>query len=291
MRVLTSSIRYVFVAAALDLPVLDAPVLVVALRGWVDAGRCGQSVLSYLDDHLEQPTGVGGVDLSEVADLFHDRPEVRVVEGELTSLSWPDIDVVAGRAGRDVVTVSGPEPARGWRPLVHDLVDLAARLGVVEAYCVGGIPAGVTHHQPVTVLSTATEAPMAVRLGPLRPDYQGPTGLQTCLQAELAANGIPCGGLWAQVPPYVAATPSPPAVAAVLSLLGRVAGIEVDTSALDEEIVAYEAAVEARLTERPDLAELVRKLQEVIGDVTLDEDPSGLVREIERYLRDVDGDV
>lgn len=277
-----------FDPAAVDLPELDSPVLVVALRGWVDAGRCGQGVLTYLTGHLEDAVDVAAVDLSPVADLLHDRPEIRVVEGQVTSLDWPTIEVTAGRAGRDVLAVSGPEPARGWRPLVDALVALAQRAGVVDAYCVGGIPAGVTHHEEVRVLSSATDAPTAVRLGDLRPDYEGPTGLQTCLQLALAEGGIPCSGLWAQVPPYVAATPSPPAVTAVLSVLRRVAAIEVDVLALDADVADYNAAVEARLDERPDLAELVRKLQEAIGEVDPDEDAGGLVREIERYLRDVD---
>lgn len=277
-----------FDPAAADLPALASPVLVVALSGWVDAGRCGQGVLAYLTSHLEDAVEVAAVDLSSSADLLHDRPEIRVVEGQVTSLEWPTIEVVAGRAGRDVITVSGPEPARGWRPLVDALVALARRAGVAEAYCVGGIPAGVTHHEEVRVLSSATDALSAVRLGDLRPDYEGPTGLQTCLQLALAEAGIGCSGLWAQVPPYVAATPSPPAVTAVLSLLRRVAAVEVDMSPLDAEVSEYYAAVESRLAERPDLAELVRKLQQAIGEVDPDEDASGLVREIERYLREVD---
>lgn len=277
-----------FDPAAVELPALEAPVLVVALRGWVDAGRCGQGVLSYLADHLDAPVDVASLDISGLADLLHDRPEIRVVDGQVTSLAWPSIDVVAGRAGRDVLTVSGPEPARGWRSLVDALVELALRAGVVESYCIGGIPAGVTHHEDVRVLASATDAALAARLGDLRPDYHGPTGLQTCLQAALAARGIPCVGLWAQVPPYVAATPSPPAVAAVLSRLRRLADVKVDVAGLDAEADAYIAAVEARLAARPDLAELVRKLQQAIGEAAPDEDAGGLVREIERFLRDVD---
>ncbi|MFN8103837.1 MAG: PAC2 family protein [Acidimicrobiia bacterium] len=279
-----------FDLVGVDLPALKDPVLVVALRGWIDAGRCGQGVLTYLTEHMEGAVDVAELDLTPIADLLHDRPEVRVVDGLVTSLTWPSLAVTTGNAGRDVVAVSGPEPARGWRPLVHALVGLARRAGVVEAVCVGGIPAGVTHHEEVRVLSTATDARTAERVGDLRPDYQGPTGLQTCLQVALAEQGVPCAGLWAQVPPYVAATPSPPAVGAVLERMREVAAVEVDTSALAGEIAAYTAAVDARLAERPDLAELVRKLQQAVGGVEPDEDASGLVREIERYLREFDDD-
>lgn len=278
-----------FDAADLDLPELADPVLVVALSGWVDAGRCGQGAVAYLTSRLEGLVDVAALDLSAEADLLHDRPDIRVIDGTVTSVEWPTLEVAAGTAGRDVVTVTGPEPARGWRRLIDAVVEIARRCGVVEAYCLGGMPAGVTHHDAVGVMSTATDAALGARLGTLRPDYEGPTGLQTCLQLALGGAGIPCGGLWAQVPPYVAATPSPAGVAAVLAHLRDVAGLALDLAPLDPEVVAYKAAVEAKLVERPELAELVEKLQQALGEADEGDDGAGLIREIERFLREGGG--
>lgn len=275
---------------ALDLPDLWEPVLVVALSGWVDAGRCGHGAVSYLTSRLDSAVDVVELDLRSTADLRHDRPHIRVIDGTITSLQWPSLEIAAGTAGRDVITVSGPEPARGWQRLVDGVVGLARRAGVVEAYCLGGMPAGVTHHDAVRVLSTATDAELGSRLGTLRPDYEGPTGLQTCLQLALARDGIPSGGLWAQVPPYVASTPSPSGVAAVLGVLRDVARLDVDLSPLDAEIDAYMEVVEAKLAERPELLELVEKLQQALGEVGEDDgDGDRLIREIERFLHDGGG--
>lgn len=276
---------------ALDLPHMSDPVMVVAFSGWVDAGLCGHGALAYLTSHLDSVVDIAALDLASAADLLHVRPQIRVVDGTITSLEWPSIEIAAGTAGRDLITVAGPEPARGWRRLVDGVVGLARRAGVVEAYCLGGMPAGVTHHDTVGVLSTATDAELGSRLGTLRPDYEGPTGLQTCLQLALAHDGIPSGGLWAQVPPYVATTPSPPGVAAVLGRLRGVARLDLDLSPLDTEIVAYESAVEAKLAESPELLELVEKLQQALGEVggVGEDDGDGLVEEIERFLRDGGG--
>lgn len=117
----------------------------------------------------------------------------------------------------------------------------------------------------------------------MRTDYLGPTGIQTVLQVELGERGIPTVGLWAQVPHYVAGNPSPPAVRALLERVRELAGVRVDLSLLDDEADTYSDKVEEGLAERPDVAELVRVIEEEATD-----DVSGdtLAAEIERFLRE-----
>ena len=64
-----------------------------------------------------------------------------------------------------------------------------------------------------------------------------------------------------------------------------VAGLTVDLHALDEQSDAYLERVEEGLSERPDVADMVRQLESAGGE---DESVSGedLAREIERFLRD-----
>ena len=49
-------------------------------------------------------------------------------------------------------------------------------------------------------------------IGAWRNDYTGPTGAQSALQVLLGEADIPTVALWAQVPHYVAAGPSPSGV-------------------------------------------------------------------------------
>lgn len=266
-------------------PQLRDPVLLVTLSGWVDAGLAGAMTAGWVVGHLEAARPFGYLDVADRIDLGHTRPTVVLTDGVVREIRWPRIDLVAGRGGTDVVVMSGPEPSLRWRELTAATVTLARRLGVRLGVMLGGMPVAVSHRREVGVLATATDPGTAARLGSLRLDYTGPTGAQTVVQAALGAAGIPAVGLWAQVPHYVSATPSPPAILALLRRLREVAGVVVDTEGLEREAAAYLDKIEAGLASRPDVAELVRRLEGMLGPTDL---PSGdeLAREIERFLRD-----
>jgi proteasome assembly chaperone (PAC2) family protein len=209
-----------------------------------------------------------------------------LIDGVTRKIDWPSIDLVAGHTGgRDVVIVAGPEPSVRWRDVTDDLVQVARRLDVQLAVTLGGMPAPVSHRRPVNVLATASSRSIAQEVGALRGDYFGPTGAQTVLQVALGEAGIRAVGFWAQVPHYVAATPSPPAIRAMLERLREVAGLSVDLHELDEQSDAYLERVEDGLSERPDVADMVLQLE---AQTEPDESVSGedLAREIERFLRD-----
>ena len=266
-------------------PDLREPVLVVALSGWVDAGLAGAGAAAVLSEQLDSAGAFGRVDLTELVDLQQTRPTVHLVDGATREVSWPTIDLVAGRAGRDVVVCRGPEPSLRWRAFTDELVRMAQRLGVSMMFALGGMPALVSHRRPVSVLATATSRSLAQEVGAWRADYSGPTGAQTALQVALGGAGIPGVGLWAQVPHYVAATPSPPAISALLSQLREIAGVETDLTSLDGQADEYLRRVEEGLSDRPDVADMVRNIEaaEGTGDVPTGEQ---LASEIERFLRD-----
>ena len=263
-------------------PELRDPVLVLALSGWVDAGMAGATASALLRDQLGAARAFARLDLSDLVDLQQTRPQVEIVDGATRRITWPAIECIAGRAGRDVVLCTGPEPSLRWPSIVAELVVMARRLGVGAAYGLGALPAVTTHRRAVSVVATVTEPDKVDELGAMRTDYEGATGLQTALLVALGEAGIPGVGLWAQVPHYVAGNPSPPATRAVLGRLVELAGITLDLRALDEEADGYAEKVEAGLADRPDVAELVQAIEAEHPEL-----PSGddLVTEIERFLR------
>ena len=265
------------------MPRLRRPVLVVAIVGWVDAGESGARAAAGLGTQLDGGRVFARYELEDLVDLQQTRPTVALVEGGGRRVAWPTIEFVAGRAGRDVVCCIGPEPSLRWPTVTRELVELARNLGVERAIGLGGMPAVVSHRQPVPILATATDGAVAKETGAIRADYHGVTGLQTVLQVALGEAGIPAIGLWAQVPHYVSATPSPPAVRALLERLRDVAGISLDLSSLDAQVQDYTARVEEGLADRPDVAELVTAIEEQErGEVSGDE----IAAEIEQFLRD-----
>jgi hypothetical protein len=268
-------------------PRLRRPVLVLAIVGWVDAGEAGARSAGLLGAQLDGARAFATYPLEELVDLQQTRPTVSLVDGTTRTITWPTLQLIAGRAGRDVVCCVGPEPSLRWPSVTRELVGLAGQLGVELAVGLGGMPSVVSHRQPVPVLATATNSDLAEEAGAMRADYHGPTGLQTVLQCALGEAGIPALGLWAQVPHYVSATPSPPAVRALLGKLHDLADIDLDLAPLDAQVDEYAARIEEGLVERPDVAELVTAIEEQVdGEVSGDD----LAAEIERFLRAQPGD-
>jgi proteasome assembly chaperone (PAC2) family protein len=214
---------------------------------------------------------------------------VHLVGGISREIDWPEITLTAGRLGRDLVLVTGPEPSLRWRAVLGELVDAARQLGITEAYAVGGIPAMASHRRPMSVLATGTDEAVVARAGAWRQDYTGPTGAQSVLQVMLGDAGIPSIALWAQVPHYLAGGASPPAIRAVVGRLRELAALNVDLEGLDDQSATYERRVEEGLTDRPDVLEVIAAIEAGVDDeVDESELPSGdeLASEIERFLRD-----
>ena len=267
-------------------PELAEPLFVLALTGWVDAGGAGAGAIGALAEQLAGPQTFGSIDVSELADLQQTRPVARW-EDDARVIDWPRITLECGRieggregAGRDVVLARGPEPSLRWPTIASTMVDAARRLGVRQAVTLGGIPALVSHRKAAVITASATQRSLAQELVPLRPDYAGPTGLQTVVLRALGDAGIPGSGLWAQVPQYVSGSPSPPAIRALLARLVEVYNLDLDLRALDDRSQAYLRRVEAGLAARPDVKAVVDQIDERQEGTTGD-----LVAEIEQFLR------
>jgi proteasome assembly chaperone (PAC2) family protein len=264
-------------------PGLRDPVLVVTLSGWVDAGMAGAGAVAVLTEQLEAKRAFGRIDLSDLMDLQQTRPTVHLVDGVSREITWPSIDFIAGHSARDVVVCVGPEPSLRWRAVLGEIVDAAKRLGVSRAFTLGGIPSVASHRRPIEVLATGTSEDVVAEIGAWRNDYTGPTGAQSALQVLLGEAGIPTVALWAQVPHYVAAGPSPPAIRALLARVRDLSGVEVDLSTLDDQAQAYIQRVDEGVADRPDVVEAIQEIESGTEPPL----PSGeeLASEIERFLR------
>lgn len=263
---------------------LVAPLVVVALDGWVDAGsaataaaaalaRDGQAMATFQDDLI--------------FDYRARRPTLDIVDGRPTDLSWPELRLTRTRMGeRDVLVLSGPEPDYRWRELCSDLVELASELGVQEWISLGAIPAAVPHTRPVPVLGTTS------RPGLLRGGIEaGPVGLLRVPSAAISAfdmavahTGIAAVGYYAQIPHYVSG-PYPAASVELLRAVGPHIGAEVAAGALSDEARQLRSRLDAATALDEDTRTYVERLESMADEARL---PSGdeLISDIERFLRD-----
>jgi predicted ATP-grasp superfamily ATP-dependent carboligase len=97
--------------------------------------------------------------------------------------------------------------------------------------------------------------------------------------------GLPTASLWAAVPTYVPAAPSPKAALALVEQTARLLGVLLPTADLEIAASSYERQVSELVAEDTETADYVRNLEESHDN---DEDLPGrsLVEEVERYLRD-----
>ena len=75
-------------------PDLEAPVLIMVLKGWIDAGLGAQQARDALLQVLETVT-VATFDTYELLDHRARRPTMHLADGVLTGVSWPSIELRA----------------------------------------------------------------------------------------------------------------------------------------------------------------------------------------------------
>jgi predicted ATP-grasp superfamily ATP-dependent carboligase len=272
---------------------LRAPALVCAFKGWNDAGDSATSALTFMGASL-QAERFAVIDPEEFVDFQSSRPLVKLGEGIQREIEWPEFEIYAARvprAPRDLVLLSGPEPAMRWKSFSRTVVDLAEALGVQMVVCLGALLADVPHSRPVSVNAYASDPGLVARLGLEPPTYEGPTGIVGVLHEACNDAGIPTASLWAAVPHYVAVAPNPKGALAILRRLEGLVGITVDAMELEDAAGEYERQVSRAVELDPDVQAFVERLERAADEESSEPDPGSLpsgdvlAREFQRFLR------
>jgi hypothetical protein len=273
----------------LDGPIaMEAPVILAAFDGWVDAGSAATSALALL---AAGGAAVATFDSDQLFDYRSRRPTLDIRDGRLTSLGWPELTLTHARFGElDLLVFAGAEPDDRWRALGEATVELAKRLDVRGWVSLGAIPAAVPHTRPVPILGTESESGL-LRAG-VAP---GPTGLLrvpsaalSMLELTIAEAGIPAVGYFAQIPHYVS---GPYAIAGLelLRTLERHLGVDLPRGELAEEARELRIRLDAATAADETTRAYVERLESMVDESRL---PAGddLISEIERFLRDRSGE-
>jgi hypothetical protein len=103
-------------------------------------------------------------------------------------------------------------------------------------------------------------------------DYKGPTGIVGVLQHACIAANVPSVSLWAAVPHYVAATPSPKAALALVRQASTLLATPLTTTDLEIMAASYERQVTEVVASDDDVAAYVQQLEIEHDDEPLDAD-------------------
>jgi proteasome assembly chaperone (PAC2) family protein len=241
---------------------LDAPVAVLALDGWIDAGGGAQRAREALLGSLETTT-VATFDTDTLLDFRSRRPSMHLDAGVLTGLTWPSIELRAATDfdGNDLLFLVGAEPDHQWPSFCGDVADLLVRYDARMVVGLGAYPAAVPHTRPTRLASAASDERLA-RFASVRSSVEVPTGVQGAIERRAAEHGLAAIGLWAQVPHYVSAMPSPAAAAALVDGLAGVADIAVPSDDLHREAQALRSRLDDLVAGNPEHVRMVHDLEE-----------------------------
>ncbi len=276
-------------------PVVQDPLLVVALEGWVDAGLGATTAIATLlgQGHGEPIVTFNG---EHFLDQRARRPVARIVNGITTELTWPRTVVRQGsdQSGHDILFLIGPEPDFHWRAFTDAVVGLARSWRVRMVVGLGAFPAPAPHTRPVKLAATAPaeSAELIEQVGIVQGELEVPAGVMAALEMAFGVAGTPTVSLWARVPHYVAAMPFPEASAALIEGLATVGGLSLDSSSLRRAADSSRRQVDQLIADNPEHQAMVRKLEESIdasegNPMGVEEVPSGdeIAAELERFLR------
>jgi hypothetical protein len=267
---------------------LEAPSLVAALDGWIDAGGASTTAAEQL---ARGGVVVATFDGDAMFDYRSRRPTLDIVDGRLSRLDWPQLVMRRARPnGRDLLVLTGAEPDFRWHEFAESVVELIRRLGVVQWISLGAIPAAVPHTRPVPIIGSAS-APGLLK-GDVQPGPQGrlrvPSAALSVLEMTVADSGTPSVGYYAQVPHYVSG-PYATAALELVRALGRHLGVELPAGTLESESRELRSRLDLATAADDTTRAYVERLESMVDEERL---PSGdeLISDIERFLRDRGGE-
>ena len=278
-----------------QIPLLRNPVMVMAFSGWNDAAEGASGAIEHLlsiwrekDDEI-LPQLIADVEPEDFYDFQVNRPQVSIDDSSIRNITWPSTQIFGleiPSMDRDLVIVTGVEPSMRWKTFATDLLDLADDLEVSLVVTLGSLLADTPHSRPITVTGTGAHPNIAERLGVSVSKYEGPTGILGIIQDGCMRRGIDAISLWAAVPHYASASPSPKASLALINSLEDFLDVSFPLGTLQEDADDWEKSVDELAAEDTDVAEYVKALEESKDAAELpDVSGDSIAKEFERYLR------
>ncbi len=280
------------------------PVLVHAVRGFVDAGSAGQLAADHIRDELETERLVT-FDVDQLLDYRSRRPLMTFDATTWSSYSEPHltVDLVTDADGVPFLLLHGVEPDVQWERYVAAVRQLVERFDVPLTVGVHGIPMGVPHTRPLSATAHATRPELVADHTSWFGTVQVPASASALLEYRLGEAGHDALGFAVHVPHYLAQSPFPLASQTALRNVERSTGLDLRVHALDAAVQEANEEIDRQVQGSDEVGAVVHALEEQydsfarsIGRTSLlaesSEIPTAdeLGAEFERFLADQRGD-
>ena len=267
--------------------------MVVAFRGWPDAGDAATATVNYLLTTLGA-VKFAEIDPEEFFNFAQERPRATRSKDGKRHLQWPANEFYLWPGAETVppaVFYLGTEPHLRWRTFSSLVADVARRCGVKSVVHIGALLDAVPHTRPVKFSGTSSNRKVqaAFDTGNVRTsNYQGPSGITLPVSESLAAKGISYTSLWGHVAHYLHATPNFRVSLGLARNLSDMLQLPINLTRLSAMADAFDREVEKVIAEDEQLGKYITTL-EGRYDAAIESaempNPADLVQELERFLR------
>ncbi len=245
--------------------------MVLAFTGWMDGGEVSTGTVGYLAQHVgaERVAEIEPEDFyllnfpgtMEVSALF--RPGVRIRDGLIEAYEMPT-NYFYWAEKPNLILFEGREPNIRWDSYADCLLEAARVFDCEAVYFIGSV-AGMTPHTREPRLTSSVshagaKAPLEA-IGARFSQYEGPASLVTHLMHRAAGGPVPVSTLVAEIPAYIQGR-NPRGIESLARRLAGLLGIEVDLEDLRVLSDQWEHKLNEMVAEKPELAELIAKLEQ-----------------------------
>lgn len=245
-----------------ELPVLDSPVLIQTLTGFVDAGSAIQLTRDHLLENLESEV-IAKFDLDQLLDYRSRRPPMIFVADHFESYEDPSLalHLMTDQLGTKFLLLAGPEPDLQWERFIAAVTELIETLGVRVTVGLNAIPMAVPHTRPVGVTAHATDKRLLGDHESWLQRVQVPASVGNLLEFRLGQSGHDALGYAAHVPHYLAQTGYPAAAELLLDSVSASTGLALPTGGLREAAKLVRDEVDKQIADDEQASRLVTSLE------------------------------
>ncbi|ADD43406.1 proteasome assembly chaperone family protein [Stackebrandtia nassauensis] len=267
-----------------DTPDISGAVMLVELRGFMDAGQAGQGVTEYLLKELDHQV-VASFDVDELIDYRGRRPVMTFDTDHWVDYDAPRLRVYLMRddVGVPFLLLSGDEPDLRWERFAEAVQSLIEKFGIRLTVALHGIPMGAPHTRPLGVTAHGTDASLLPSGERTLNRLQVPGNAAALLELRLGQAGHDAIGFAVHVPHYLAQASYPNASVRLLESLHQATGLSVSVESLREEGRVVDAEVDSQVRASQEVSDVVAALERQY-DMFDDSRPSLLVEESEEEL-------
>lgn len=251
-------------------PKLSKATMLLSFSGWMNGGNVSLGSVEYLRQSL-QARELGFIEPEvfyiynfpgnmELTAMF--RPHVRIEGGLIQELRKP-LNRFHYDAGTNLILFEGKEPNFHWREYADCILAVAGEFDVQRLVFIGSVGGVAPHTRDPRMYCTVSSQKMKQDLEPYGvrfSDYEGPASFVTYLSTRCTDAHLDMATVVAEIPAYIQGA-NPRCIEGALRKIAAMNGLEIDFEALRKISDRFERRIDEVIQERPDLVELIEKLE------------------------------